>query len=259
MLHPIHDIHLARAHGGEGGSILRHDENLGASAARNTGIRQARGRFLAFLDDDDEWMPDFLEKMTRAVLAAPPEVGVVHCGIRFVDAAGNILRKAIPKIQGDIHSLLLRGEKPCGITGIARKEVIVAAGLFDEELLSGQDWDLWLRVSRFCQFTVLPDVLASVRIHSERISADYRRLIAGRTLMVQKYHEEFAKDPAVLCIHLKRLAKLHALNGTWPLAWRWAAEVERISHWEYFKFLGWLLLEYPWIRIFSPEGKFKRT
>src|ERR1700727_3988164 len=72
----------ARAGGDPRLRLLIHDQNQGVSAARNTGIREARGQDIAFLDGDDRWHPKLLERLVRLIQSLPPKVGAVFCRSR---------------------------------------------------------------------------------------------------------------------------------------------------------------------------------
>src|SRR5262245_9487013 len=80
--------------------LIRHKTNQGVAAARNTGVVNSKGKFIAFLDDDDQWFPQKLEKQLR-VLEKNPTVGVVYTGSFAVDASSNqIIKQLIPKERG---------------------------------------------------------------------------------------------------------------------------------------------------------------
>src|SRR5262245_45342203 len=77
--------------------FIRHDTNKGGSAARNTGILASKCDYIAFLDDDDEWLPDKLRKQMEILLASPPEVAGVYTGCLDVDkTSGKVIRQRIP-------------------------------------------------------------------------------------------------------------------------------------------------------------------
>ncbi len=238
--------------------VLRHDRNGGAPEARNTGIRQARGAFIALLDDDDEFLPDCLEKLLAKMAVSPPGVGVVHGGIRFVGPSGELMREQAPRLRGDIRGPLLRGEKDSNVMGLVRRECFERAGLFDTTLASCQDWDMWLRISAFYEFDHIPDIVVVYHSHPLQLSRDLAALIKGRTRMVEKHRALFARDPRILAIHLKRLGKLHALNGSWKDARRWFGEAATLGVREPFLITAWLLWEYPRARWFSPARDLRR-
>ena len=151
-------------------------ENLGAGGARNAGIAASRGRYIALLDADDRWTPDFLRRQIR-YLNAHPECDLVYCdalvsgesllaGRRFMDTAPS---------AGAVTLLSLIGQE-CNIilsTVVVRREPIVAAGMFDETLRRGQDFDLWLRLAlRGATIHYQRDVLAERRVRADGLSGD---------------------------------------------------------------------------------------
>ncbi|MFC7229669.1 glycosyltransferase family 2 protein [Salinirubellus salinus] len=147
-----------------GGSVtvrhLRHEENRGANAARNTGIEAANGEFVAFLDDDDRWDPEKLERQVDRFRTAPPDVGLVYTGTRYVGPDGEELLVEPATEHDDATRAILVG-KPIGefSTVLVRRSVVEAAGLPDERFPSWQDREWYLRVSEHCSFAAVPDAL----------------------------------------------------------------------------------------------------
>lgn len=145
--------------------------NLGASAARNAGIRAARGQYVALLDADDRWEPEFLARQLE-YLAAHPACDLVYCDARISGdspLAGRRFMERAPS-KGDV-TLVGLIEQRCNImlsTVVVRRDVLVAAGLFDERLRRGQDFDLWLRL-----------LSRGARIHYQRLVLAERRVRAG--------------------------------------------------------------------------------
>src|SRR5262245_48882666 len=88
--------------------LLRHETNKGGSAARNTGILNAQCDYIAFLDDDDEWLPDKLAKQVNILFASPPEVGCVFTGYVMMDrTSGRVIDHWLPTKRGDLSKDLL--------------------------------------------------------------------------------------------------------------------------------------------------------
>ena len=123
-------------------------ENGGLSSARNAGIKAARGRFLALLDSDDEWEPDYLEAQLH-YLETHPSCDVVYPNARiFGDHphAGRTYMDVCTSTGDVTFEALITQRCNVFVSVLARREAIVRAGLFDPELRSVEDFDLWLRV-----------------------------------------------------------------------------------------------------------------
>ena len=125
-------------------------QNGGVSAARNTGIRAARAAWLALLDGDDVWLPNYLEEQF-AVLDADPTIDMIFPNsIIFGKTAheGRLTMDLAPA-DGEITFLrVLRGDVTVGYSAVVRRDLVIKAGLFDEDLRGSEDFNLWLRVLR---------------------------------------------------------------------------------------------------------------
>lgn len=150
-------------------------ENSGAAAARNNGMARAAGKYIAFLDSDDVWLPGKLRQQV-AVLEDDPAVGLVCSRWRcwYPDESGSYpphdkeaaprREEAAPGKSGWLYTDLLKGCIVWTSTVVIRREVVDAVGGFDPELRRGQDYDYWLRVSRVTQIKELEDELALYRM-----------------------------------------------------------------------------------------------
>lgn len=154
------------------GDRIRYEwqENQGESVARNRGIALARGEYIAFLDSDDLWLPEKLEKQI-AYLKAHPEVSAVFCQAYIIDARGirqpGILGADLTPKDLTLESLLLANTiSGPSTTTTTTLEFLRKVGGFDPAIRFAEDWDLWLRFRLAGEIGYLPEPLACVRMHS---------------------------------------------------------------------------------------------
>jgi len=249
-----------KAFGDERIMYARHGENRGGPAARNTGIKLSRGKYIAFLDDDDEWLPEKLEKQVKKIEEAPDSVGLIYTGSEVKGRKGDVIRTYYPEFRGDVRKKLLLGSLVGSVSRVLiKKECFTNVGLFDESLKSCQDWDMWKRISDHYEFDFVPEILTRIYLHDDtQISTELESLIKGRKGMVEKYREEFEQHPEILVMHLKRLGKLHCINGTWKEAARWFKEALKVKPFEIIKILAWCVVGLPKARLMSSVRKFKK-
>lgn len=233
---------------------IRHSANLGGPAARNTGIKMARASLIALLDDDDEWFPEKLTKQVDQFQKASAKTGLIYSSAEIYDELKHHrISVNATDFRGNVYERVLLGTILASVTVLIKRECFEKVGFFDETLSSCQDWDMWLRIAHDFEFDYVDEVLARVNMHGEQISNDYAKLIPGRTRMVQKHAEEFKKYPGIYVNHLKRIGKLHCLNGTWNQGLNWFGQALMIHPWEIGKILAWVMLEYPQAKLFSTQ------
>jgi len=156
---------------------IRHDENRGANAARNTGIDAATGELVAFLDDDDVWDPDLLEREVAAFREGGEAVGVVYVGSRIEDSDGDVVGTYVPAVEGEVLLDLFCGRRIAPFSNImVRASVIEAAGRPDERFPSLQDREWHFRLAQHCEYRPIREALVTHRSTAgTRISDEYER------------------------------------------------------------------------------------
>ena len=191
---------------------LRHEQNRGANAARNTGIKAANGEYLAFLDDDDKWLPEKLEQQMALYDKLDESFGLVYTGRRIVNS-DEVIERYIPQLEGNIYPKLLRKNVIPSETPLIRTDCFDNVGLFDTGLRSCQDWDMWLRIAKNYKISFVPDILAvSFWDTNDRISRDYGRKFQGYCRLHKKYRVDIYKDPFAAWHFLTRLCYFYSLR-----------------------------------------------
>lgn len=173
--------------------VIHQGESRGANIARNVAIGEARGEILCFLDDDDSWYPAKLEKHL-AMHAEGPHVGIVYSNAR-----GDWLDVPLPSLP------LVPGPAPIDLVGAisvgafnaglgfstVRRECFEQCGLFDERIVSFQDWDMWFAIAHKYEFRYVPEVLTVVGHHlGSRISQAVDLRVKGIDQLVEKWGGE---------------------------------------------------------------------
>ncbi len=210
-----------------------YQNNQGLSAARNTGVQAAQGHYLAFLDSDDEWEPEFLATCIRTLEANPKLAGVYTRNI-FIDQNGQVL----PNMGGEVvpteqfRSRSLEGGYFPPNAVLVDADVVREMGLFDVQLTSEEDWDLWLRISTRYSMQAIAQPLARYRSYTGSMSTNAARMHANRLAVLTKYFGPLDGDAQTWTAD-KRRAYAFAYRNTClgylqqaqpDVAWRYLAE-----------------------------------
>lgn len=190
--------------------IYHEQENKGQASAKNRGLRAARGEFIAFLDADDKWSLDKLEKQLP-VFTAHPEAGLVHTNVMLITESGEPLgspQRSYP--QGWISGELLIDNRVNGMASIVRRECLEQVGIFDESLSMGIDYDLWLRISARYQILFLDEITYFYRQWSGQMSHRYEERMDNAIRIMEKFLRE---HPDTVPDKVVRTAWAHTWTG----------------------------------------------
>jgi glycosyltransferase involved in cell wall biosynthesis len=162
--------------------------NAGLSAARNTGLRAAKGELIGVLDADDMYEPNFLETLVAA-LQADPQADGVYCGYQFVDETNNPLPQIEnrPVPSADLYPALLDGNFFVPESVFLRRHVYDEVGFFDESLRACEDWDVWLRAAKKFRIIHSPHILTRHRVLAGSMSTDPLRMLTARLAVLKKH------------------------------------------------------------------------
>jgi len=166
-------------------------ENGGVARARNIGIQNASGKYIALLDADDLWFPRKIEVQMKTV-DANKDVDLVYTGAVYIDRDGRYMGKMGQKIQRVSHNpfkdLLVVGNiVGTPSTVLAKKACFQQLGGFDVSLSVSADWDMWIRFSRHYRFILVDESLASYRIHGDNMHLNMVALERDITSVLNKH------------------------------------------------------------------------
>ncbi|MCC4831104.1 glycosyltransferase family 2 protein [Shewanella sp. 10N.7] len=147
-------------------SYHRFDSSKGGNYARNFGVQKSRGSIIAFLDDDDEWLPLKLTEQLR-ILQIQSQVGLVYTGASVVNLEHDLKYNIVPKERGDLsRSILTYNHIGTTSSVMMRRSIFEEAGMFDIEMPQLQDYDLWIRVCQICNIEFIDRPLINYYVHT---------------------------------------------------------------------------------------------
>lgn len=177
---------------GELGDRIRyiHQANGGLSKARNRGIREARGEFVAFLDADDKWLPEKLQKQWEK-LQADPDLKFVHTDVfDLIETTGEVVHEDRNgrRFTGDCYLEFFEGNVIIPSSVLVARSCLDRMGNFDEAIrgASTQDMDLCLRIARHHRFGYIDEPLVLYRMHPDNASRNRRMMLEDEYFVLAK-------------------------------------------------------------------------
>jgi|GEM_PF-1109319 glycosyltransferase involved in cell wall biosynthesis/polysaccharide pyruvyl transferase WcaK-like protein len=181
---------------------LQHKENRGLSAARNTGIKAAKGKYIAYLDDDDIYYPNHLETLVNFLENSDYKAAYTDSYHAFqewiTDRYVTVGKKVIFSHDFDRQKLLISNYIPV-LNVVHRKDIIEIAGLFDETLDAHEDWEMWIRLSQYGDFhhINIPTTEVSVRTDETTMTSSNRMPFLKTMKIIHKRYSHLVTHPSV--------------------------------------------------------------
>lgn len=194
--------------------LIKSPENAGASAARNRGVHEARGKWIAFQDSDDEWLPRKLEKQMARLTAPGADHVAAYCGMMVIGTHEDVdgSRSGRPQIgyvpdpnaeviEGDLIPTLITTSLVSTQTLVVRRDVMLEIGGFDEEIRALIDWECMLRLAQVGSVACVDEPLVLQWFSPNSITRDIPKRIASWWRAIGKHGDLMRRHPR----HLARL------------------------------------------------------
>jgi glycosyltransferase involved in cell wall biosynthesis len=183
---------------GEPLKYFRGEEYLPLGAARNKAIEKTTGKYIAFLDCDDIWLPEKLEKQV-ALLESNKALGLVYSDCYLIDSAGTPSEKTCfhysPPFRGMAFNQLFQSNPIALLTAVITREAFEKAGVFNLKYEIGEEYDLWLRIAQYYPIDFIEQPLGKYRVHSQSTTSRHHLLNYKEDLQIRGYW--LMKNPAL--------------------------------------------------------------
>ncbi len=175
--------------------VVIDQENQGQTVAKNVGLERSRSDFVAFIDSDDLWAPDKLEKQVR-LMADNPQIGLCYTAARQIDPESTPvgLISVSPSHRGRCLNELILRNNIVASSVMVRRDAVEQAGGFDTALRACENWDLWIRIARGYELEYLDEPLTSYRLHPNNMSKNFEKIFNARLQVIDKHLPECSDD-----------------------------------------------------------------
>ncbi len=198
---------------------VEHEFNKGISAARNTGLESAKGEYIAFLDDDDEFLPEKIALQVACFQSSNSSVGLVYGSFIRFETDSNTERIIKPKHAGNLQNILGLNHIGSPSMVMCTKKAIDKVNGFDVTFRSREDIDFYYRLAKHYNFSYVQDVIMKYYIHPNiQLSKIHTDKIAYMIQFIEKYGLELENPVSRWSEIQERLGELHAVNGNRKMA-----------------------------------------
>ncbi len=186
-----------------------YQENRGISGARNRGIRESRGEYIALLDSDDYWLPEKLERQVDRI-REEPECGMVATRCSSIAPDGTFRKKNRPGKSGWILNDIFKANFIRTSSALITRKCFDTVGLFDESLPEGEEYDLWLRIAKQFPIAFINQPLTVYTDNPRGVSTDS---LAGRLVRLKVLEKEYLKESIPPQLYRKRMSRNYHYVG----------------------------------------------
>lgn len=202
-------------------NYIKLEKNMGANHARNVGVENSTGEYIAFQDSDDEWLNLKLEKQMRVMLKKGQQVGIVYTGfLRLESNRARYFPSKQTQKSGMIVEPLLNGNFVTTQSVVIRRECLAVTGGFDERLRRFQDWDLFIRLAKKFEFYCIDEPLLIAYHTKDSISAKNELLYDALHLIYRK-HEDVIEAFDKRALFTAKIANALTVSGQRGAAFKW--------------------------------------
>jgi len=191
---------------------LKHPKNMNGSVARNTGISTSKGDYIAFLDNDDEFLPNKIEKQVNRLQELGPKYGA--CYTRYIRKKNGVrIDENIEKREGDVTLEILKGSFYCaaGSNLMVRREIVEILNGFKEDFKRRQDLEFLIRVSLITKIAQVDEVLLITHRDDRSNNIDVKNLRENSLQYLSLFEEyinglsDMEKEMVIKSVHLTEL------------------------------------------------------
>ncbi len=190
--------------------FIRNDNNRGQAIARNIGLKRAKGSYIAFLDSDDVWHKDYLEKQIETLSNMPDEYGLVYCKCRRLNNSKITFLPPTLIKEEDIKEQLIKENFTTLQAILLKRGCLEKCGYLDERMTALEDWDFFIRLSDICRFKYNDEVLVDMYASRDGVNNNIADRIAAREHILDKNSDTFKDYPETLASHFYTLAVEYA-------------------------------------------------
>jgi len=183
----------------------------GIANARNLGVKRARGEFIAFLDDDDRWKENKLEIQIETFKRLSDKYCLIYTAFNYYHLEKDkIVGTKRPIARGYVYNQMLLDNITGMSTIVVRRDCFKETGLFREDFITCEDWDMWLRMSKSYLFEAIEEPLVDYSIHPGQFS--FSKYLEGRYKIIES-HGDIKHNPKILSYHLLQIGVLKLASG----------------------------------------------